>query len=371
MATEVKPQSGLQHVRPYVPGTPIEDVQREYGLTDVVKLASNENPLGSSPKALEAIVQTIHRLNQYPDSQSYGLRQALAAQHGLDPGQIIVGNGVDGLIAQISMVYLDQGSEVIVSKSSFPFYDVFTHVMRARLIKTPLKDYGLDLEAMADAISPRTALIFVCNPNNPTGTIVTTGEVEAFMQRVPDQVLVVFDEAYYELVASDEYPQTVDYLRQGRENVMILRTFSKIYGLAGVRLGYGLAMPGVLAPMNQAREPFAVNLLAQAAGIAALQDQEFRRKTVRAIRASRLWLYKQFDRLGLSYVESHTNFVLVHIGPHAPEVQQELLKQGVIVRPCAIYDLCDFLRVTVGTPEQDARFIEVLENVLGRLDGGA
>ncbi|MFC2030811.1 histidinol-phosphate transaminase [Chloroflexota bacterium] len=369
MVTEVKPQPGLEHVRPYIPGTPIADVQREYGLTDVIKLASNENPLGTSPKALEAMVQALHRVNHYPDSECYELRGALAEHHELDPGQIIVGNGADGLITQVAMAYLDQGSEVVVSASSFPFYDVLTHIMRARLIKTPLKGYGLDLEAMAEAIGPRTALVFVCNPNNPTGTIVTSAEVASFMQRVPGHVLVVFDEAYYELVASDEFPEMVDYVRQGWENVMVLRTFSKVYGMAGIRLGYGLAMSGVLAPMKQAREPFAVNSLAQSAGIAALQDQAFLQKTMRANHASRLWLYEQFERLGLAYVESHTNFILVHIGPQAPEVQQELVKLGVIVRPCVAYDLCDFLRVTVGTPRQDERFITALESVLGRLSG--
>ena len=362
--TRVRPQIGLERLKPYVPGTPIEEVQRKYGLKDVIKLASNENPLGTSPKALEAIQEALAQLNTYPDSQHHNLRQALADSLQVEPEQLIIGNGADGLIMQASMAYLDDESEVIVSKSSFPVYDIFAHIMRARLIKTPLKNYGLDLDAMTAAITPKTKLIFVCNPNNPTGTIVTGTEVNAFMKRVPDHVLLVFDEAYYELVDSKEYPDTLDMIRQGRENLIILRTFSKVYGLAGIRLGYGIAMPGVLAPMNQARESFAVNLLAQAAGIAALQDQDFLTKTVQANHASRSWLYEQFDRLGLFYVKSHTNFVLVEIGPRALEIQQGLLKRGVIVRPCDGYDLCDFLRVTVGTPEQDARFIETLESVL-------
>ena len=370
MTTKVRPQPGLERLQPYVPGTPVEDVQRRYGLRDVIKLASNENPFGSSPKALEAIQQAVHQLHYYPDSQCYKLRQALAAYLRVDPEQLIAGNGADGVITQICMAYLDQDSEVIVSQCSFPMYDIFAHIMRARLVKTPLKNYGLDLEAMAAAITEKTALIVVCNPNNPTGTIVTAAEVEAFMKQVPDHVLVVFDEAYYEFVASDDYPETMAYIRQGRENVILLRTFSKVYGLAGLRLGYGIAMPSVLAPMNQAKEAFAVNLLAQAAGIGALQDEEFRRRTVQANHASRLWLYEQFERLGLSYVESHTNFVLVHIGPRALEVQQELLERGVIVRPCDGYDLGDFLRVTVGTPEEDARFIETLEGVLGVMGEG-
>jgi histidinol-phosphate aminotransferase len=364
MASKVKSQPGLENLRPYVPGTPIEDVRRQYGITDVIKLASNENPFGTSPKALESICQALPRLNQYPDSGSYALRHALAETLHVDPEQLVIGNGADGVITQICMAYLDESSTVITSMCSFPNYERFAHIMRARLIKTPMQDYRLDLEAMAEAITGQTRAIFVCNPNNPTGTIVTANEVDAFMKRVPDHVLVVFDEAYYDLVASDEFPETMAYIRQCRENVILLRTFSKVYGLAGIRLGYGVAMPSVLAPMNQVKESFPVNHLAQVAGIAALQDQEFLQRTVEANHASRLWLYREFDRLGLSYLESHTNFVLVHIGPHALDVHQELLKQGVIVRPCDGYDLCDCLRVTVGTPEQDARLIEMLEGVL-------
>jgi histidinol-phosphate aminotransferase len=370
MTTKVRPQSGLEHLKPYVPGTPIEDVQRRYGLRDVIKLASNENPFGSSPKALEAIRPALHGLYHYPDSQCYRLRQALAEHLLVHPEQLFVGNGADGVITYICMAYLDQDSEVILGQCSFPLYDSLTHIMRARPVKIPLKHHRLDLEAMAAAITERTALIVVCNPNNPTGTIVTADEVEAFVARVPDQVLVVFDEAYYDFVVAEDYPETITYIRQGRENLILLRTFSKVYGLAGLRLGYGIAMPGLLAPMNQAKEAFAVNLLAQVAGIAALQDEEFRQRTVQATHASRLWLYEQFERLGLSYVESQANFVLVQIGPRALEVQQELLKRGVIVRPCDGYDLCDYLRVTVGTPEEGARFVATLEGVLGEVAEG-
>jgi histidinol-phosphate aminotransferase len=364
MPSKIKPQPGLENLRPYVPGTPIEDVQRQYGLADVIKLASNENPFGSSPKALEAISNALPRLNQYPDSQCYALRHALADAFHVTPEQFVVGNGADGVITQICMAYLDESTEVIVSMSSFPNYERYTHIMRAQLIKIPMQDYRLDLEAMADAITGRTRAVFVCNPNNPTGTIVTASEVDAFMERVPHHVLVVFDEDYYDLVASDEYPETLAYIARGRENVIILRTFSKVYGLAGIRLGYGIAMPSVLAPLNQVKESFPVNHLAQVAGIAALQDRNFRKRTVQANHTSRLWLYEQFDRIGLSYLESHTNFILVHIGPHALDVQHELLKRGVIVRPCDGYDLCEYLRITVGTPEQNARFIDALETVL-------
>jgi histidinol-phosphate aminotransferase len=365
--TTIKPQRGLDAMSPYVPGKPIEEVQREYGLqdVDVIKLASNENPLGVSPKALAAMEQALSRLNLYPDAQSYTLRQAIAEHMGFEVEQVAVGNGADDIIAQLCMAYLEEESEVIVSRSSFPVYDHFTHTMRATLVKAPLKeDYGLDLEAMAQAITGRTKLIFVCNPNNPTGTIVTADEVCVFMERAPDHVLVVFDEAYCEFVESDEYPDTLQYIREGRGNVVTMRTFSKTYGLAGVRLGYAIAVPEILAPMNMVKEIFSVNRLAQVAGIAALEDEAFLKKSVAANHAGRLYLYGEFDRLGLRYVESHTNFILVEIGPQATTVQRRLLEKGVIVRPCTGYDLPSFLRITAGNEVQNRRLIEALEDVL-------
>ena len=364
MTKQVQHQVGLDALKPYVPGTPIEEVQRKHGLEDVIKLASNENPLGPSPKAVQAIRETLSKLNLYPDGQSYALRGALGDFLGVDRDFVAVGNGADGVIMQTCMAYLDEESEVIVSESSFPVYDIYTHVMRAKLVKTPLKDYGLDLEAMADTITPRTRLIFVCNPNNPTGTIVTADQVASFMERVPDDVLVVFDEAYYELVDSDVYPETLAYVREGRANVMVLRTFSKIFGLAGVRLGYAIAVPEVLAPVNRVKEPFAVNLLAQAAGVAALGDSAFVERTVGNTLKERRYLQEQFQDLGLEVVPSHTNFMLVKIGPQACEVQQALVRRGVIVRPCDGYSLPQFLRVTVGSREQNDRLIAALKDVL-------
>jgi len=364
MTTSIKHQRGVEALRPYVPGTPIEEVQRKYGLRDVIKLASNENPLGASPKALAAMEKALRGLNLYPDGQSYHLCRAIADHLDVEPDQVAVGNGADGIIMQTCLAYLDEDSEVIVSRTSFPVYDIYTHVMRAKLIKTPLKNFGLNLEAMAEAINEQTKLIFVCNPNNPTGMIITQSQVAAFMERVPDHVLVIFDEAYCELVDSDEYPDTLPYVRERRGNVMVMRTFSKIYGLAGVRLGYAIAVPEVLAPLNRVKEPFAVNLLAQAAGIAALEDEEFLQATVKANHEGRLHLYREFNRLGLSYLESHANFVLVQIGPRALEIQQQLLERGVIVRPCTAYELPDWLRITVGSDAQNARFIQTLEDLL-------
>jgi histidinol-phosphate aminotransferase len=331
----------------------------------MIDLSLNENPLGPSPKAWDAVEKARTQLNRYPDMVSARLRHALAEHLRVEPEQITVGNGADGIIMQICLAYLDESYEVIVSRSSFPVYDQFTEVMKASLIKVPLREYRLDLEAMAEAISDRTELIFVCNPNNPTGTIVTAAEVAAFMKRVPDRVLVVFDEAYCELVASDEYPDTLATIREGRPNVMMLRTFSKVYGLAGIRLGYGVAPPEVLAPLQRVKEPFAVNRLAQAAGLAALEDKAFLERSVAANHKGRLFLYREFDRLGLPYLESHTNFVLVEVGPQAAEIQERLLEEGIRVRPCDWYELPTHLRVTVGSSEQNRQFVQALDEALG------
>jgi len=366
--THVRQQRGLNAIKAYVPGKPIDEVQREYGLKDVIKLASNENPLGASPKALAAMKESLSRVNSYPDGQSHNLLEALAEHLRIRPEQLTVGNGADGLIMQTCLAYLDEESEVIVSQSSFPVYDIYTHVMRASLVKIPLKNFRLDLEAMLQAISDKTKLIFVCNPNNPTGTIVTASEAEAFMNKVPKHVLVIYDEAYYELVDSPDYPDSLRYIRDGYTNTMIMRTFSKIYGLAGIRLGYAIAEPEILAPLNRVKEPFSVNLLAQAAGVAALEDKAFVEKTVATNHAGRIYLYGEFERLRLPYVKSHTNFVLVKIGPQATAVQEMLLKKGVIVRPCTGYDLPLFLRITVGSKTQNVRFIEALESTLQDLN---
>jgi len=365
MTLGIRQQRGLESIKPYVPGKPIEDVKREYGLDDVIKLASNENPLGVSPQALVAMREALPRLNQYPDGASYEFRTALAERFDVELNQIAVGNGADDLILEFSMAYLEDDDEVVVSRSSFPMYDVYATAMRARLVKTPLtKDLGIDLDAMADAITARTKLVYVCNPNNPTGTIVSAEAVDAFIQRVPEHVLVVFDEAYFEMVDSDHYPDSLAYVRAGHENVFVMRTFSKVYGLAGIRVGYGFAHRNVVSTMLRIKPPFNVNVLAQAAGIAALTDTEFVTKSVDGNKSGRGFLESEFDRLNLSHAESHTNFILVHIGPRALAVQQGLLERGIIVRPCGGYDLPEFLRVSIGTMEQNERFITELSEIL-------
>ena len=370
MGGSFHPQSGLERIRPYVPGRPIDEVKRLYGLTDVIKLASNENPLGVSPKALEAMKEALPRLNLYPDGSSHALREALSERFTLPIDSIAVGNGADDLILQISLAYLDQGDEVVVSRSSFPMYDIYAHAMRAKIVKTELSSgYRLDLDAMAAAIGERTKLIYICNPNNPTGTIVTAGQVDRFLDSIPDSVLVVFDEAYYEMVDSPDYPDSLSYVREGRGNVIVLRTFSKAYGLAGIRLGYGFGSPEAIAPLFKVKPAFSVNTLAQVAGIAALEDAEFLSRSIESNRREREFLYQGFSRLGLEYAESHTNFILVRIGPEAAAIQEELLKMGVIVRPCAGYDLPEYLRISIGTREENERLLSSLEIALSKTEG--
>ena len=365
MSKAIQPQRGLNSIHPYVPGKPIDEVKREYGLDDVIKMASNENPLGVSPKALHAMREALPRLNHYPDGASYEFRSILADRFGVDLSQVAVGNGADDLILELSMAFLDEGDEVVVSRSSFPMYDIYAAAMRARMIKTPLTpQMGIDLDAMAEAVTGSTRLMYICNPNNPTGTIVGADEIDRLVRRVPEHVVIVMDEAYVEMVDSDDFPDSLAYVRSGCPNVVVLRTFSKVYGLAGVRIGYGFAHADLVATLFKIKPPFNVNVLAQAAGIAALDDDEFVAHSVDANRQGRRSLYEGFARLGLEYAESHTNFVLVRVGPQAADVQQALLERGVIVRPCGGYDLPEFLRISIGKPEENARLLRELEAVL-------
>ncbi len=361
----VRPQRGLDKLRPYVPGKPIDEVKREYGLEDVIKLASNENPFGSSSKALEAIAAALPQLNLYPDGSSHDLRLALADRFGFALDQVAIGNGADDLILQLSMAFLEDGDEVVVSRSSFGMYDIYVHAMRAVLVKTPLAPgYRIDLDAAADAITDRTQIVYVCNPNNPTGTMSTAAELDRLLERLPDDVLCVVDEAYAEMVESEEYPDALAIVRDGRPNLLVLRTFSKVYGMAGIRLGYGFGHADIVGALAKARAAFTVNRLAQAAGIAALDDEAFVRESVEMNRQGRQQLCEAFDRLGLEYAKSHTNFVLVKIGPTALDVMEGLLRRGIIVRPMTAYELPEFLRISIGTSAQNKRLIGALEALL-------
>jgi histidinol-phosphate aminotransferase len=365
---KINPQRGLDHIETYRPGRQIEEIQREYGISDVIKLASNENPLGISPKAVEAIINIVNKANYYPDGQSFLLRNSLADHLHVLPEQIAVGNGEDGLIMEACLSFLDENSEVIVSCSSFPIYDIYVKTMRATLVKTPLREFKLNLHAMSDAITERTKLIFVCNPNNPTGTTLSAPDVAGFLSKIPDNVLVIFDEAYFEFVDTPDFPDIIQYIRDGFENILVFRTFSKIYGLAGLRLGYAIGAASILTMLNKVKEPFAVNLLAQTAGLAALDDHEFMQKTLQINFEGRDFLYNEFDRLDINYVKTQANFILTEIGPRAGEIIERLLHKGVIIRPCSTFDLPNFARISIGTREQNDRLVKSLAEVLNEIN---
>ena len=350
-------------LRPYVAGKPIEEVQREYGLSDIIKLASNESPRGPSPQAIAAIEAAAPGLQLYPDGAAYDLIGALSRHWGVERDQLIVGNGSDEIIQLLGIAFLEPGDEVLTAEPSFVRYEAAAQLNQAEYVGVPLRDFTYDLEAMAERLSPRTRIIFIANPNNPTGTMVGGAELNRFLDQVPERALVALDEAYFEYVEEADYPRSLDYLGEGR-NVIVLRTFSKIYALAGLRVGYGIARPEIIQALHQVREPFNVNALAQAAAVASLGDPGHVERARQSNRSGLRYYCEQFQRLGLDYVPSCANFVLLDVGRDCREVYEGLLRQGVIVRTGDIFGLPTHLRVTVGTPSQNERFIGALQAVL-------
>jgi histidinol-phosphate aminotransferase len=354
----------VQRLRPYVPGKPIEEVQREFGLTDVVKLASNENPLGPSPRALAAIRDAADGLALYPDASCFSLTNALSRHLEIPGDHIVLGNGSDEIIHYLGLAFVRPGDEVLTGDPSFVRYEAAAILNEADFVVTPLKDHTFDLDAMAERVGPKTRMVFIANPNNPTGTMVGRAAVERFLDRCPEETIVVMDEAYYEYVEDPDYPHSLDYVREGR-NVVVLRTFSKIYALAGLRVGYGVARPEIAYALHQVREPFNVNSLAQAAALASLEDPHQVVRSRRLNSEQRDYLYGEFRRLALPYVETHANFVIVDVGRPSRGVFQALLQRGVIVRSGDMLGLPTHLRATIGLPEDNRRFIRELEAVLG------
>jgi histidinol-phosphate aminotransferase len=367
--TDTPPEAAISvaenilRLKPYVPGKPIEEAQREYGLTDFCKLASNENPLGPSPLAVEAIREAAAKVGLYPDAACYQLTRDLAAHWGVEPENLIIGNGSDEIIQFIGLAFIEPGDEVLTATPSFVRYEAAAVLNNADLIEVPLRDFTFDLEAMADRLSPRTRVVFIANPNNPTGTMVTRAEVERFLVRVPERALVVMDEAYFEYADSPDYPDSWEYVRQGR-NVIVLRTFSKIYALAGLRVGYGMARPELIQYLHQVREPFNVNSLAQAAACASLRDPDQVARSRRVNREGKAKLTSAFDAMGLPHVPTAANFILVDVRQDCRQVYEGLLRRGVIVRTGDIFGLPTHLRVTIGTPEENDRFLRELRAVL-------
>ena len=348
----------------YLPGRPIEEVARELNLpaADIIKLASNENPFGPSPLALEAMQQALSQLHLYPDGNVFYLKQKLAQRLDMQPANLVFGNGSNEIIELVGHALMRPGTDVVVSQYCFAVYPIVTHLLSANLITVPARAYGHDLPAMVRAITPATTVVFVANPNNPTGTLASAAEIEQLINAVPPHVLLVLDEAYLEFL---EKPQDLlPLVRRGdRPNLLLLRTFSKIYGLAGLRLGYGIGHPELIAALEKVRQPFNINSMAQTAALAALDDHEHTTRT-RANNAAGLRFFEEaFRRLSLEYVPSAANFVLVRVG-NGQRVFTELQKRGVIVRPMGGYQLPEWIRISIGTPQENERCLTALKNVL-------
>lgn len=358
----------IRAIQPYQPGKPISELAREMGLDEacVIKLASNENPLGTSPLALDAMIKALHEVSLYPDGSGYELKAALSKRYGVDPEQIILGNGSNDVLDLAARVFLKPGAAAVYSQHAFAVYPLVVQMIGANGISVPARDYGHDLHAMLDAITPETRIVFIASPNNPTGTLSSEDELYCFMERVSRDVLVVIDEAYYEYLPEANKPDSIKWLKQF-PNLLITRTFSKVYGLAGVRVGFGLTHPDVANLMNRVRQPFNVNSIGLVGALAALQDAEFVQRSYALNRAGRLQLADGFRKLGIEYIPSYGNFISFRVkgdATNTPQVYQSLLQQGVIVRPLGIYEMPHHLRVTIGLESQNKRFLESLENAM-------
>jgi histidinol-phosphate aminotransferase len=345
----------------YEPGKPVEELAREMGLQpeEIIKLASNENPLGPSPKALAAMRDALDRAHFYPDGGGWALRSAIAEKLGLERENVVLGNGSNEIIEFIGHAFLRPGDEVITARHAFAVYTLMAQLFGAKTIEVPDPGFTHDLNAMLAAVSFRTRQIFIANPNNPTGTMVGQQEIDRFMERVPDDVLVVFDEAYYEFL--DNPPDVLKFVRDGR-NVVVMRTFSKIQGLAGLRIGYGLASKEIADVLQKTRQPFNANSIAQAGALAGIHDEEYMQKTRELTHEGREFLQSEFSSMGLDYVPSAANFVLVRVGD-GDQIFQALLRRGLIVRAMRSYKLPEWIRVSVGTMDQNRRFIAELRRL--------
>jgi len=356
----IKFREEIKDLEAYKPGKPIEDVKREYGLDEVIKLASNENPLGSSHKAIEAVKKAAENLAIYPDGNATLLKESLAEKLGVKVTQILPSSGSDEMVDIIAKTFINKDDEVIMADITFPRYITTTKMMGGKPIVVPLKNWTYDLNGMREAITEKTRLIWLCNPNNPTGTMFTEEKLIEFLDNVPENVIVVYDEAYREYVTRDDYLKNSIKLLDKYSNVIILRTFSKAYGLAALRVGFAISSEEIIHNMNKIRGPFNVNKMAQVAAVAALKDQDFIQKTYGVNKKGKEYLYQEFDKLGLEYAPSETNHIFVNVEKDANEIFVELQKRGMIIRPI----IGTWIRVTIGTEEQNKLFIKLLKEVI-------
>jgi histidinol-phosphate aminotransferase len=347
---------------PYVPGKPIEEVEREYGIAHSIKLASNENPLGPSPRALAAIREKLAELHLYPDGDCFYLKHGLAEKLAVAPGQLIFGNGSNEIIELAVRTFMRPGDEAVMARQAFVVYKLIVQAAGAIAKEVPLRNYTHDLDSIAKAISPKTRIVLLANPNNPTGTIYRRHDWERFLAQLSADVLIIADEAYFEYVGIPDYPDSLKYHGSGR-TLLTLRTFSKLYGLAGLRIGYGIGSKEIIGLMQRVRQPFNINAVAQWGALAALDDREHKQRSLAVNRQGLAYLTKELDRLGIEFVPSHANFILLRVG-NGEAVFKQLLAQGIIVRTMEAYEFPEHLRVTVGTMEENRRFIEALEKTI-------
>lgn len=362
--SNIQARNVLKLMKPYSPGKPIWEVQRELGLDRVVKLASNENPLGPSPKAVEAIRELLVDIHRYPDAQAVDLRATIAGRYGLSSEQIIITNGGDELITLVSEAFIEAGDEIIVPGPSFSEYEFGGQLMGAIIRTVALtEDYQYDVPAILEAVSERTKILYLCSPNNPTGTILTKTALTELLNVLPPHVLVMLDSAYSHFVTEDDYSDGMEFVKAGYP-VIVLQTFSKVYGLAGIRVGFGVASQSIIGTILQVKEPFNVNALAQAAAAAAILDDDHVRKSSQLVKEERLRLYQGFEELGLSYTSSMSNFILARLGEDAEQRYVELMRNGVIVRYGAAWGLPQHIRISVGTPEENNILLQALRLIL-------
>lgn len=362
----IKTRKTLDVIQPYSPGKPIWEVQKELGLERVIKMASNENPLGPSPKAVKAIQESLADLNRYPDADASVLRQAIAEQYGVEKQQVITTNGADELITLISEAFLEEGDEIIVPSPSFSEYDFGAHIMGAVVKQVPFdQGFQYNIDKLLEAITEKTKIIYICSPNNPTGTYITKKQMEYLLAKLKD-ILVVFDGAYSQFADEEDYTNGLEFVNAGHP-IIALQTFSKIYGIAGVRIGFGIASPEIIKSILKVKEPFNVNTLAQIAATAAITDIEHVTASFNANIQGRDFLYKNFEKLGLAFIDTTANFILVQLGSNGEEVYQQLMSKGIIVRYGKTWGLPEYIRVTIGTEEENEFFIETLTEILNPL----
>jgi histidinol-phosphate aminotransferase len=360
---KLKVPQNILSIKPYVPGKPIEELEREYGISGSVKLASNENPLGPSPKAVKAVGQALSRLNRYPDGSGHDLIEKLSKHLEVSPGKIVLGNGSDEIIGMLTNAFLVPGDEAIIPSPSFLMYEITVRAAGAKPVFVPLKSLSIDLDGMAEKISGKTRLIFLCNPNNPTGTVISGKSFKRFIEKVPPNVIVIVDEAYIDFVRDKNCLRSMDYIDSGRLMVT-LRTFSKIYGLAGLRIGYGVMPEEISGIINRIRPPFNASIPAQVGAAAALTDKAFYSRTVRLVHSGLDYMHKSLKEMGIRYFPTQANFFLIDTGRNADEVFEKMLRLGIIIRSMTSYGYPEYIRVSVGLRKENVRFIKAIYKVL-------